>query len=148
MAMSKNPSFMRNAGKFRRQAGQSIVEYTVVSVFGILVLTTGPGGDMIIELTNAIRNNYNAYSYAISLSDYPDKENYFELISMYNNQGMPSEQREYLTDNPGQLVEDLKDYARNSLPPEVQQGLDIADSVGLGLDDFCSFCTGNPFDAL
>ena len=125
-----------------------MVEYTVVSVFGILVLTTGPGGDVIVELTNAVRNNYDGYSYAVSLSDYPDKENYVELIQMYNQQGMPSEQREYLADNPNQLIEDLKDVAFNSLPPEVQDGVTFVNNFDIGLDDFCDFCTGNPFDAL
>lgn len=125
-----------------------MVEYTVVSVFGILVLTTGPGGDVVVELTNAVRDNYDGYSYAVSLSDFPDKENYIELISMYNDQGMPSETREYLTDNPNQLVEDMKDYALGALPPEVQDGIDIATGFGISLDDFCDFCTGNPFDAL
>jgi len=125
-----------------------MVEYTVVSVFGILVLTTGPGGDVVIELTDAVRDNYEGYSYAVSLSDFPDKENYIDLISMYNDQGMPSDTREYLTDNPNQLVENLKAYALESLPQEVQDGIDIAGDFGLSLDDFCDFCTGNPFDAL
>ena len=133
---------------FWHQAGQSIVEYTVVSVFGILVLMTGPGGNMIIDLTNAVRSNYDAYSYAVSLSDYPDKENYNELISMYNDQGMPSEQREYLTDNPNQLIENLKDLAFASLPPEIQDAVTFASNFDIGLSDFCDFCTGNPFDAL
>lgn len=137
----------KNKG-FWHQAGQSIVEYTVVSVFGILVLMTGPGGNVIIELTNAVRSNYDAYSYAVSLSDYPDKENYIELISMYNDQGMPSEQREYLTDNPNQLIENLKDLAFASLPPEIQEAVNFASNFDIGLSDFCSFCTGNPFDAL
>lgn len=135
-------------GRYWLQKGQSMVEYTVVSVFGILVLTTGPGGDVVVELTRAVRDNYEGYSYAVSLSDFPDKENYLELISMYNDQGMPSDTREYLTDNPNQLVENLKDYALESLPPEVQEGLDIAGDFGLSLDDFCDFCSGNPFDAL
>lgn len=136
------------SGRFWKQAGQSMVEYTVVSVFGILVLTTGPGGDVVVELTNAVRDNYDGYSYAVSLSDFPDKENYLELITMYNEQDMPSATREYLTDNPNQLVEDLKTYALDALPPEVREGIDIASGVGLSLDDFCDFCSGNPFDAL
>ena len=134
--------------RFWHQTGQSIVEYTVVSVFGILVLMTGSGGNVIIELTNAVRSNYDAFSYAVSLSDYPDKENYIELISMYNDQDMPSEQREYLTDNPNQLIENLKDLAFASLPPEIQEATSLASSFDIGLSDFCSFCTGNPFDAL
>ena len=134
--------------KFWRQKGQSMVEYTVVSVFGILVLTTGPGGNVIIDLTNAVRSNYDAYSYSVSLSDYPDKEDYAELRTMYDNQGMPSEQRDYLTDNPNQMITDLTDLAITGLPPEVQDAVDFAGNFELDLDDFCDFCTGNPFDAL
>ncbi len=144
----KNKNLSHLSKRFWQQTGQSMIEYTVVSVFGILVLTTGPGGDVLVELTDAVRDNYDAYSYAVSLSDYPDKENYIELIQMYNDQGMPSEQREYLTDNPNQLVEDLKDLALSSLPPEIQDAVTFANNFDIGLDDFCDFCTGNPFDAL
>jgi len=130
-----------------RQKGQAMIEYTVVSVFGILVLTTGPGRDVILDLTNAVRDNYDGYSYAVSLSDYPDKENYIELISMYNDQGMPSERREYLTDNPNDMIRELAGYALTSIPG-VTQGLDMADSIGLDPMDFCPICSGNPFDLL
>ena len=137
----------KGRASYLRQKGQAMIEYTVVSVFGILVLTTGPGRDVILDLTNAIRDNYDGYSYAVSLSDYPDKENYVELISMYNDQGMPSERREYLTDNPNDMIRELAGYALTSIPG-VTQGLDMADSIGLDPMDFCDICTGNPFDVL
>jgi len=146
MKQAKNSSQSRRFGSFR-QKGQAMIEYTVVSVFGILVLTTGPGRNVILDLTNAIRNNYDGYSYAVSLSDYPDKENYLDLISMYNDQGMPSERREYLTDNPNDMVRELAGYALTSIPG-VTQGLDMADSIGLDPMDFCDICSGNPFDSL
>lgn len=146
MKQAKNSSQSRRFGSFR-QKGQAMIEYTVVSVFGILVLTTGPGRNVILDLTNAIRDNYDGYSYAVSLSDYPDKENYLDLISMYNDQGMPSERREYLTDNPNDMVRELAGYALTSIPG-VTQGLDMADSIGLDPMDFCDICSGNPFDLL
>ncbi len=130
-----------------RQKGQAMIEYTVVTVFGILVLTTGPGRGVIEELENAVRNNYDGFSYAVSLSDYPDKEDYGELIEMYNDQGMPSERREYLTDNPNDLIRGLASFALNSIPG-VTEGLDMASGIGLNLEDFCDICSGNPFDAL
>ena len=139
--------FQTGRAGFIRQKGQAMIEYTVVSVFGILVLTTGPGRDVILDLTNAVRDNYDGYSYAVSLSDYPDKENYIELISMYNDQGMPSERREYLTDNPNDMIRELAGYALTSIPG-VTQGLDMADSIGLDPMDFCPICSGNPFDLL
>ena len=146
MKRLKNMLQQGRAG-YVRQKGQAMIEYTVVSVFGILVLTTGPGRGVIEELENAVRNNYDGFSYAVSLSDYPDKENYIELISMYNDQGMPSERREYLTDNPNDLIRGLGSFALNSIPG-VTEGLDMASGVGLDPMDFCPICSGNPFDAL
>ena len=133
--------------RFFRQKGQAMIEYTVVATFGILVLTTGPGRGVIEDLEDAVKNNYDGFSYAVSLSDYPDKENYLDLISMYNDQGMPSERREYLTDNPNDMVRELAGYALTSIPG-VTQGLDMADSIGLDPMDFCDICSGNPFDLL
>jgi len=130
-----------------RQKGQAMIEYTVVTVFGILVLTTGPGRGVIEELENAVRNNYDGFSYAVSLSDYPDKENYFELISMYNDQGMPSDRREYLTDNPNDLIRGLASFALDKIPG-VTENLDTMSGLGLDPMDLCPICSGNPFDAL
>ncbi len=146
MKRLKNMLQQRRAG-YLGQKGQAMIEYTVVTVFGILVLTTGPGRGVIEDLENAVRNNYDGFSYAVSLSDYPDKENYFDLISMYNDQGMPSDQREYLTDNPNDLIQALGSFALNSIPG-VSEGVDMASGIGLDLEDFCDICTGNPFDAL
>ena len=146
MKQAKNSSQSRRF-RFFRQKGQAMIEYTVVATFGILVLTTGPGRGVIEDLEDAVKNNYDGFSYAVSLSDYPDKENYLDLISMYNDQGMPSERREYLTDNPNDMVRELAGYALTSIPG-VTQGLDMADSIGLDPMDFCDICSGNPFDLL
>lgn len=132
---------------YLRQKGQAMIEYTVVTVFGILVLTTGPGRGVIEELENAVRNNYDGFSYAVSLSDYPDKENYFSLISMYNDQGMPSDRREYLTDNPNDLIRGLASFALDKIPG-VTENLDTMSGLGLDPMDLCPICSGNPFDAL
>ena len=146
MKRLKNVLQQRHSGHVW-QKGQAMIEYTVVTVFGILVLTTGPGRGVIEDLENAVRNNYDGFSYAVSLSDYPDKEDYIELVEMYNDQGMPSERREYLTDNPNDLIRELGSFALNSIPG-VTEGLDMASGIGLSLDDFCDICSGNPFDAL
>ncbi len=130
-----------------RQKGQAMIEYTVVTVFGILVLTTGPGRGVIEDLEDAVRNNYDGFSYAVSLSDYPDKEDYISLISMYNDQGMPSDRREYLTDNPNDLIRGLGSFALDRIPG-VTEGLDMASGVKLDPMDLCPICSGNPFDAL
>jgi len=137
----------KESAGYLHQKGQAMIEYTVVSVFGILVLTTGPGRGVIGDLEDAVRNNYNGFSYAVSLSDYPDKEDYIGLIKMYNDQGMPSDRREYLTDNPNDLIRGLGSFALDRIPG-VADGLDMASGVGLDPMDFCPICTGNPFDAL
>ena len=134
------------------QKGQSMVEYCVVSAFGVIVLTTGVNEGVRGALERAVRNNYDGFSYAVSLSDYPDKENYLDLVSMYNEQGMADDDygndyREYLTDNPNDMVRELAGYALTSIPG-VTEGLDMAEGIGLDPIDFCDICTGNPFDAL
>lgn len=131
----------------KRQQGQSIIEYTVISATLITMLLALNGTDVIANLNNAIKNNYDGYSYAVSLSDYPDKKKLSELILMYRDQSMPEEQITYLTDDTEQLVNDLKSFSLTSFPG-VSEGLDFLDGIGLGLTDFCDFCTGNPFDFL
>jgi len=56
---------------FTRQRGQGMVEYTVVTSLGILVLL-GPGVDVIRWTMDTIKNNYQGYSYAMSLSQWPE----------------------------------------------------------------------------
>jgi hypothetical protein len=57
-----------------KQSGQSMVEYTVVLVFGVLVFTTGPGANVLTDLYNVMQSNYRGYSYALSVSEYPDHD--------------------------------------------------------------------------
>ena len=130
----------------RCQQGQSIVEYTVISSILVLALLV-VDGDIIVKLNNAIKQNYDGYSYAVSLSEYPDKKKISDLIDMYDGQNMPQEQRDYLTDDTAELVEDLKNFSLTSFPG-LSEGLDLLDNMGLGFSDFCDFCTGNPFDFL
>lgn len=133
--MPQNKKVLNPKG-LSRQRGQSMVEYTVVTVFGILVLTTGPGGNVIVDLTNAIRNNFKGYTYAVSLSDLPDKDDPASLSALYTSQGMPAEQIEYLVDLPEDLISEVLNYNVGSLP-SVQEGLDLLDSVGTSVSDFC-----------
>lgn len=127
-------------GSLLRQKGQSMVEYTVVSVFGILVLTTGPGGDVVVDLTNAVRNNFDGYTYAVSLSDYPEKENLTELLALYTSQGMPDDQIDYLMGPPpvadiGELINEISQYNIGSFP-SIEDGLNLLDDIGLSPGDF------------
>ena len=54
-----------------RQSGQAMTEYTIILFFGLMVLL-GPGIDVLKELANVMRRNYEGYSHAISLSPLPD----------------------------------------------------------------------------
>ena len=53
------------------QLGQGMVEYTVITSLGILVLL-GPGTDVIQYALRSIQDNYTGYSYAMSLSQWPE----------------------------------------------------------------------------
>lgn len=52
-----------------------MVEYVVVLVFGVMLLTVGPGGDVLLDLLAVMNDNHQGYSYAASLSTLPDQDN-------------------------------------------------------------------------
>lgn len=59
-------------GRFRsRQRGQAMVEYTVILAFGLMMLL-GPGGDVLRDLADVMKNNYRGYTYALSMSPLPE----------------------------------------------------------------------------
>ena len=62
--------------KYLRQKGQSMVEFTVVLSFGIMVLTTSGGGDAMMDLLGVMHDKYRGHSYAMSLSDLPSHDTY------------------------------------------------------------------------
>lgn len=51
------------------------MEYIVVLVFGVMVLTVGPGGDVLLDFLSVLNDNYQGYSYSASLSTLPDHDN-------------------------------------------------------------------------
>ena len=61
-----------------RQLGQSMVEYTVILAFGIMVLISGD--DIFFQIRDILRDNYQGYSYSISLSDQPTYDNLGEYL--------------------------------------------------------------------
>jgi hypothetical protein len=112
-----------------------MIEYCVVVTFGVLTLTTGPMKSLIFELTDTIQNNFQGYSYAISLSDTPDHTNSVDLETMLITQGVPDDQAAYLSQNPFALSEDLEDFP-TSVPDFASAVDDILDAVGLSPSDF------------
>lgn len=61
----------RRHAKRRRMAGQSLIEYLVVLMVGVIVLVAGTDPP-IQKLATAIRGYYTDYSYAISISSMPN----------------------------------------------------------------------------
>lgn len=55
----------------RRMRGQSLIEYVVVLMVGVIVLVTGTDPP-VQKLATAIRDYYTDYSFAISVSSMPN----------------------------------------------------------------------------
>ena len=97
----KAKQHLNKTGRTRRQQlGQSMVEYTVVIVFGILVLSGSPKtSDVVASLMDTINRNYKGYSFALSISDYPDYETASEYWGKLGGQGVNEDMKDVLTDN-------------------------------------------------
>lgn len=139
------------------QLGQSMVEYVIVVSFGILVLTTkidplptesvgeglpapdlcdgAPQCSVMEQLANAIRNNYEGYSYAVSLSDYPDYDNFVQLRVALEDADVPEEMIDYHTDNPRDFIMEILD--QYAIPLPVLEDISPSDLLdALGFDPF------------
>lgn len=129
----------------RRQIGQSMVEYTVVLVFGVLALTTGPSGDAIQDLMDVIKENYRGYSWGMSLSEAPDYDSAAQYALLLQAEGLDDDEIERLAvDTPDALkllqffnrdpMTQLEDIKKLADPTSV-----LPDSVGDVLDGAGSF---------
>lgn len=129
----------------RSQIGQSMVEYTVVLVFGVLALTTGPSGDAIQDLLDVIKENYRGYSYGMSLSEAPDYDSAAQYELVLQGEGLDDDEIERLAvDTPDALkllqffnrdpMTQLEDIKKLADPTSV-----LPDSVGDVLDGAGSF---------
>ena len=66
----------RGARPLRGQRGQSMAEYMVILTFGFFGLLYVD--DALVELLDTVHENYRGYSYAVSLSEYPDYDSIYE----------------------------------------------------------------------
>lgn len=82
----------------RQQFGQSMVEYTIVISLGILTMSSAPMRKAVESLMDTISQNYEGYSFAISISDYPDSDDASDYWDMLGNQGVNDDMRHVLTD--------------------------------------------------
>ncbi len=95
----KQRHHLNKSGKGRRlQFGQSMVEYTVVIAFGILTLSTDLVQDEVDILMATIHQNYAGYSFALSISDYPDYNDANEYWSKLDGKAVNEDMRHVLTD--------------------------------------------------
>ncbi len=87
----------------RLQDGQSMVEFVVVLVFGVMVLTIGPGGDVLLDLLGVINDKYQGYSYAVSMSDMPQFDNLGAFLVSPDGANMT---------NPNDLINQMNNYTQ------------------------------------
>ena len=77
---------------------------------GILLVTTGPMRNVITELADAIKNNYNGYSYAISLNDIPMSDKLQDYEKILKNMNVEQELQDILIDDPVTYHAAIKKY--------------------------------------
>jgi len=95
----KQRHHLNKSGKDRRlQFGQSMVEYTVVVAFGVLTLSTDLVQDEIDVLMATIHQNYAGYSFALSISDYPDYDSASEYWGELDAKEVNDDMKDVLTD--------------------------------------------------
>jgi hypothetical protein len=91
---------MRNKCDFRQQ-GQGMVEFTIVLVFGVMVMTIGPGGDVLLDLLGVMNDKYQGYSYATSISEMPQYDTIGEYVAVVGS--------DYV--DPAALIGEIGSYA-------------------------------------
>ncbi len=131
-----------------KQLGQSMIEYTIVVGLGVMALTAAmssggseqnaafPDNYSAKEaLWQRFRDHYTGYSYAISLSEYPDETNLTQIGTMYTNHGLPQELIDYMNDYPTSFVNALGNFANSGIPG-LSQGLNMINNVNVNPSTF------------
>ena len=139
---------MKAKPSFGHQLGQSMTEYTVVLVFGVLALTTGPTGDVMQDLLDVMKENYEGYSFAMSMSEPPDFDNEIDYETYLIAQGLEPEEIDRLAVNSTDLLDDIQVYNQDPLG-QINQGINTirncANAVGqLNLGNLLSGQVGCP----
>jgi hypothetical protein len=78
----------KSVSQISSQKGQGMVEYVVVLMFGVMVLTIGPGGDVLLDLLAVMHDNHQGYSYAASLSTLPQFDSLGEYVLDANGESI------------------------------------------------------------
>lgn len=107
-----------------------MVEYTVVLVFGVLALTTGPSGDAIQDLLDAIKENYRGYSYAMSLSEAPEFDSADDYVAYLQAQGLEQDEIDRLAVDTPDALKVLQFFNRDPMT-QLEDIKKLADPTGL-----------------
>lgn len=107
-----------------------MVEYTVVLVFGVLALTTGPSGNAIQDLLDAIKENYRGYSYAMSLSEAPEFDSADDYAAYLQAQGLEQEEIDALAVDTPDALKVLQFFNRDPMT-QLEDIKQLADPTGL-----------------
>ena len=112
-----------------RQRGQSMIEYIVVTAFGLMILL-GPGVDLMREeLPKVLRDNHRGYSYAISLSSLPP----YGTGEAYRNAMVDAGIDQATIDALG------VDPVEDAMLAQIQAYLDVRDQITGIIDDYSDF---------
>lgn len=125
-----------------------MIEYTIVVGLGVMALTAAMSSGGSEQASNfpdtysakealwqRMRDHYTGYSYAISLSEYPDANTLTDLDTLYTNQGLPQDLIDYMNDYPSSYINALGNFANSSIPG-LGQGLNMINSVNLSPSTF------------
>ncbi len=115
-----------------------MIEYTVIIVFGILTITTGPMKEVISDVMDSIRGNYQGYSFNLSLSDLPDASSSSKVRTLYKEQGLSNDEIDYLVDSPasGGTLINKYNQPHKFLPDLIQDGVDFIYGIGTDIVDY------------
>lgn len=104
-----------------RQTGQSMVEYTVILVaLTMAVLAVGDGDfstpedSNIDELRQAIDFNHRGYTYAVSLSEYPESEDLAAIADYYDSLGKHPELADQMRGGVSTIKSYVTDYVETT----------------------------------
>jgi hypothetical protein len=137
-----------SATSARHAHGQAMVEYTVILAFGLMMLL-GPGGDVLRDLADVLKNNYRGYSYAMSMSPLPDFDTGSELREYVEGLGLDPELDEQTLDRLAvDPVDDAVTAAPESLDQPDQPVFSSVDDVLNALPDIQDIVTEMATDAI
>ncbi|MEL0082702.1 MAG: hypothetical protein VW985_06640 [Gammaproteobacteria bacterium] len=109
-----------------RQLGQSMIEYTVVLTTAALALTVplnGPGSNNVVEqIEQVMRDNYEGYSFGVTLSEMPDAISMEEALQMFADAGGDPNQLQ----SAGSMLQSIDDFLGTTIESFLQTNADFS----------------------